>query len=170
MITNTGFFIIAMSGSVHAMLYSIFFQIIYSIVVLGIFIILLSLKSYVSFRVLNKITSLINLQYSNPGLALLFVLFLFSVGSLPPVLGFFGKYMFFVGLLQDNSPLIATITIMQSIVSMIAYLRLMKLIFFSKEESLNFYVPLSMPVSLILVLLLFVNVGGFLLLKAWTVV
>jgi len=136
-IANTGFFILPMSFTdAYALSSLFFFQLVYSLIMLGIFYVLVSLRLYFTLYMFDKVSTFVNLFKENPILALVFAIFLFSLGSIPPVSGFFGKYVFLVGVLDINLFFGALILLFGSVLSLIVYLRILKIMFFS-SDSLN---------------------------------
>jgi len=152
MISNIGFFIFPLSLNDSYVTINMFsFQIIYSIIIIGIFGILVALKPIHNNRQYDKVSVLINLFRSNPALAILLATFLFSLGSIPPVAGFFGKYIYFLGLLSFNNIFVSVFFFFSSALPLIVYLRLLKLMFFT-SESYGFQMFRSISFSLAMLL------------------
>lgn len=158
-ISNTGFFVLPMAlNDPYAIALMFFFQLVYSLIMLGIFYILLSLRLYFNLFVFDKVSSLLNFVKENSSLALVFSIFLFSLGSIPPVSGFFGKYVYLVGVLDVNLFFVALILLFGSVLSLIVYLRILKIMFFSDDKyNWNVYVPLPFSYSCGLIVLCVTN-------------
>jgi len=152
MITNIGFFIYPLSLNESYITINMFiFQIIYSIIIIGIFSILIALKPIYNDRQYDKVSILINLFRSNPALAVLLATFLFSLGSIPPVAGFFGKYVYFLGLLSFNNVFVSVVFFFFSALPFIVYLRLLKLMFFTSEYyGFQMFRPISFSLAILL--------------------
>jgi len=166
-IGNTGFFLLPLITNNQDNINKMFnFLIIYCIIMLGIFICLSTFTSlFEKFR-FDKVTSITNLFYVNPGLAVVFATFLFSLGSIPPILGFFGKFMFLVAVLEFNLYFVGLIFILLTILLIVAYLRIIKGLFFTNiildfpvMGSISF--PQSLTLSLIFIYNLLMPFFGF---------
>jgi len=158
MIAHTGFFLMPMAfDDEYAMFTSIYFQMIYSVVMMGIFISLLCLRSYSTFDITNSLYSLANLSNHNIGLALIILLNIFSLGSIPPVAGFLGKFMSLVGLLVYYEGFVIYAIILFSLISFIMYLSFVKIMFFIKDEC-YFLVPIPGSIAFSLCVLFLFNI------------
>ena len=70
-----------------------------------------------------------------PLLAGLLALFMFALSGIPPFAGFFGKYYVFIAAIKSNLVWLAIIGIISSVISVYFYLRLVVVMYFSKDES-----------------------------------
>lgn len=158
-ISNTGFFILPLAfNDAYVISSMFFFQLVYCLIMLGIFFVLLSFRLYFSLYMFDKVSSLINVFKENSALALVFSIFLFSLGSIPPVSGFFGKYVYLVGILDVNLFFGGLILLFGSVLSSIVYLRILKIMFFTDDKyNWNVYVPLPFSFVLALTVLCLVN-------------
>ena len=104
-------------------LYSfVFFAFSYLFLTLGIWVIFLSLDC-------TFLADLQNLARSNLVLATSLAVFLFSLAGIPPLLGFFSKYLVFVGLLDLGLYFLGGVVVIVSCFSTFYYLRILKLAF-----------------------------------------
>lgn len=89
-----------------------------------------------SFFVLTKISDLQNLIYTHKSSVLSLSLLFFSLGGIPPFLGFFPKLALLKLLLDSQYFFVLLFTIILSIVSLGYYLRLIKVMMFDKPSLL----------------------------------
>jgi NADH-quinone oxidoreductase subunit N len=82
----------------------------------------------------DSIYSLVNLFNINPVLSFSFLILLFSLGGLPPLLGFYNKFYLFNLLIKNEYYIFVFFNMLMSIISFFYYLRLLKLIFFDKNN------------------------------------
>lgn len=75
------------------------------------------------------------LSRRNPGLAAAMAVFLFSLAGIPPLAGFMGKYQVFMAAIEGGYVWLAVAGILTSVVGAYYYLRLIFLMYFSKEGS-----------------------------------
>jgi NADH-quinone oxidoreductase subunit N len=71
---------------------------------------------------------------SNPLLASLMAIFMFSLAGLPPMAGFFGKYLLFAAALKSGFVTLTIIAVISSIISMYFYIGLVLTMFFKDPE------------------------------------
>jgi len=109
----------------------------YSVVMVGIFAILSALRFSFYLAILSKQTIFLNMFKINPILALCFAIFLFSLSSIPPLIGFFGKFILYAGSLVENVVLVGIIFILIGLIVTYVYLRFLKLIFFVNQDNSN---------------------------------
>jgi NADH-quinone oxidoreductase subunit N len=135
MISNTGYFLacflIFNIEGIHVLLFYLFN---YLLINTGIFICLLNLYNIKNVRNLNdSIYNLTNLFNINPTLSICFLVLLFSLGGLPPLLGFYNKFYLFYLLVKNEFYFFVLFNMLISIISFFYYLRLLRLIFFSRN-------------------------------------
>jgi NADH-quinone oxidoreductase subunit N len=75
------------------------------------------------------------LYRTNPRLALLLMLSLFSLAGIPPVAGFFGKIFLFIAAAEKGFYLLVLIAVLNTIISLFYYLLVIKAMFISKNET-----------------------------------
>jgi len=135
MIANTGSFLLPIAlDDIYTIALFFVFLFIYSVTMFIIFGVLVCLRSVSLNTYFDKTSNLINLSFSNMGLAVVMSISLFSLGSIPPVAGFFGKYIYLLGILDFNAVIVALFIVLCSIFTIFVYLRLVKLMFFTSEK------------------------------------
>ena len=103
------------------------------------------------------------LKESNPVLALILSLTLFSIAGIPPIVGFLAKIGIFLVVIKSSAYLAALIGIVLSVISTFYYIRFIKVLYFDNSLVGKLYIPISTKKSLviaslaILLLLLCIN-------------
>lgn len=103
---------------------------IYLIMNVGVFACILSMK--VQNRMVENISDLAGLGRSNPAMALLLMILMFSMAGIPPMAGFFGKFFVFMAALNAELYVLAIIGAVSSVVSAFYYLRIIKIMYFDE--------------------------------------
>ncbi|MER2519308.1 MAG: NADH-quinone oxidoreductase subunit NuoN [Bdellovibrionales bacterium] len=101
---------------------------IYTINVIGAFGVLLALRG--KGRELENIKDIAGLSKTNPALAFAMAVFMFSLAGVPPLAGFFGKYIVFVAAVKANMVPLAVLGVAASAIAAFYYLRVVKLMYF----------------------------------------
>ena len=81
-------------------------------------------------RMLEQISDLSGLARTDPGLALAFAVFMFSMAGIPPFAGFWGKYFIFTAAVQSGLWTLAVIGVLTSVIGAYYYIRIIKVIYF----------------------------------------
>ncbi|ABI62187.1 NADH-quinone oxidoreductase subunit NuoN [Granulibacter bethesdensis] len=84
-------------------------------------------------RQLEKVSDLAGAGRTDPALALLLAIFMFSMAGIPPMSGFFGKLYVFLAAVQAGEPLLwglAVIGVLTSVIGAYYYLRVVKVMYF----------------------------------------
>ena len=85
-------------------------------------------------RALEEISDLSGLARTDPGLALLMAVFMFSMAGIPPLAGFFGKLYVFLAAVQTGMWTLAVIGVLTSVVGSYYYVRIVKVMYFDPPE------------------------------------
>lgn len=160
-ISNVGFLLLALaintSDSTEAFL---FYLISYTITNINIFFVLLAFGYLINTNNNNNtIKNKINQNYSdiiennsspikyitqlkgqstiNPLLSLSLAISLFSFAGVPPLIGFFGKQMVLLSAAENGYYFLAIIGIITSVISAAYYLKIIKIIYFDKSNSIT---------------------------------
>jgi NADH-ubiquinone oxidoreductase chain 2 len=158
-ISHIGFLLLALSiNSVESIQSFIFYLIQYSISNLNAFFLLISI-GYTLFMFTNKNIDHLNLLdknnspiqllsqikgyfFTNHMLAISLAITIFSFAGIPPLLGFFAKFMVLSAALQKGFVFITFIAIITSVISAVYYLNIIRFMFFdsnSYEFSKSFF-------------------------------
>lgn len=113
----------------------IFYFVVYILASLGIFAILLALRS--GKETIEKIDDFKGLAGKHPVIALMLSLLMFSMIGLPfpPFAGFFGKFFVFGAAIAKGYYVLAVIGMITSVVAAYYYLRIVKLMYFDKPDA-----------------------------------
>jgi NADH-quinone oxidoreductase subunit N len=85
-------------------------------------------------RPVEKIGDLAGLSRSDPTLALVMAVAMFSMAGIPPLSGFFGKLYVFLAAVQAGLWPLAVIGVLTSVIGAFYYLRVVKLMYFDTSE------------------------------------
>ncbi len=80
-------------------------------------------------RAVEQISDLAGLSRTDPALALMMAIFMFSMIGVPPLSGFFGKLLVFSAALQAGLPALVVIGIISSVIGAVYYLRVVKVMY-----------------------------------------
>lgn len=119
-------------GTVEGIQLSFFFFLIYIITSLGILIILLNTESYRQGKNLVYVNDLCNFGHNNNLIAISFSIMLLSMAGIPPLAGFFSKYLIFKLLIESSFYWLTIYVILISVINAFVYIRLIKSLLFDK--------------------------------------
>jgi NADH-quinone oxidoreductase subunit N len=145
-ISHLGFLMFAITFSTHDAYF--FYLIIYTLTSLNLFIILCT-----GYDISRSWATLSGLQ--NKGLALAIGLSFFSLAGIPPLAGFYAKFLVLSELIQVGWYSLTFLAILTSVLSTANYLRLIKFISFDSMGS-PIYTPAATIISILSTFLLFV--------------
>jgi NADH-quinone oxidoreductase subunit N len=101
-------------------------------------------------RMVEGIDDLAGLSKTNPGLALVLSIFMFSMAGIPPLAGFLGKLYVFQAAIQSGLYTLAIIGVLASVIGAFYYIRIIKVMYFdSPIEALDTGISSEMKALLI---------------------
>src|ERR1700742_3564639 len=103
---------------------------IYMAMTLGTFAIILTMKR--NGQQVENISDFAGLSRTNPLLAFLFAMLLFSLAGVPPLAGFFGKFYVFAAAMKAGLFTLAVIGVLSSVVGAYYYLSIVKTMYFDE--------------------------------------
>ena len=118
---------------------SFFYLTLYFVMTIATFSFLLSF----GYRNVNELAGI---GRSNPVLGISFALLLFSMAGVPPLAGFFGKYVVFQSAVASQMYSVALVAVVTSVMGGVYYLRIIKTMFFAKTDEILMPVAIS-PVA-----------------------
>ncbi|MDM9629417.1 NADH-quinone oxidoreductase subunit NuoN [Rhizobium sp. S152] len=138
------------------------YMVIYMTMTLGGFAIIMSMRRK-DGTVVENVSDLAGLSTTNPFMATIFTILMFSLAGIPPLAGFFAKYFVFVAAIEAKLYALAIIGILSSVVGAFYYLRVIKLMWF--DEATGEFARVSGSLRLVfgvsgLLVLAYVFVGG----------
>ena len=101
----------------------------------------------------EEIDDLRGLGWKTPFIAGSMVVFLLSLTGIPPTAGFIGKWLIFVAAIHADYAWLAAVAIINSVISLFYYFRIVKALFLRPEEDAKCEVPRSTLLALSIVLL-----------------
>jgi NADH-quinone oxidoreductase subunit N len=135
-INNVGFILIglacATADGASAMLV---YLAIYIVMTIGSFIAVLMLKTAAGDAV-EQIAQMAGLSRSRPLLALCMAIFMFSLAGIPPLFGFWGKFVVFQAAVRADLVAVAALGIAGSVVSAFYYLKVVKTMYFDEPAGI----------------------------------
>lgn len=135
-INNVGFVLIGLAVATPqgaaAMLTYLF---IYVVMSLGAFVAILMLKDAAGNPV-ERIADLSGLSRTRPGLALALAMIMFSLAGIPPLFGFWGKFVVFQAAVQGGFVALAAIGIAASVIGAFYYIKVVKIMYFDEPAEM----------------------------------
>lgn len=133
-ISHAGYALVGLStGTIIGISATIRYMVIYLVVVLGLFACILSLRRKNGGAIKN-ITDFAGLSQSDPFLACIITILVFSLAGIPPFAGFFGKYFLLLSAIKDGWYLLAIVGLLSSVISVYYYLRIISVIWFDEAN------------------------------------
>ena len=137
------------------------YMLIYLVTTLGTFAFILAMRR--KDGNVEQIGDLAGLSQTNPIMATILTILMFSLAGIPPLAGFWGKWYTFLAAMQANLYALAIIGIVASVVGAFYYLRIIKIMWF--DAPVGGFVPVAGELRLVLgasglLVLFYVLVGG----------
>jgi NADH-quinone oxidoreductase subunit N len=158
-VSHTGYLLLAFStGNVEGVQMMFYYLVIYMISGLSFWSVYLFLiqKQSTYFNKNNKeLSDLILLKESNPILALILAMTLFSIAGIPPIVGFLAKVGVFLVVVKSSAYLVSVVSIVLSVISTFYYIRLIKVLYFENTLVGKLYLPITTQKSLVIAILSF---------------
>ena len=119
---------------------------IYLVMVIGTFCCVMCMRR--QGRMVEGIDDLKGLSRSNPMMALVLAIMMFSMAGIPPLAGFFGKLYIFLAAIEAGLIGLAVIGVLSSVVGAYYYMRIVKVMYFD-EPAEGFDTPIGGEMKLI---------------------
>jgi NADH-quinone oxidoreductase subunit N len=119
---------------------------IYVAMTLGTFAVILTMKR--NGQHVENISDFAGLSRTNPLLAFIFAMLLFSLAGIPPLAGFFAKWYVFVAAIKAGLFTLAVVGVLTSVVGAFYYLTIIKVMYF--DEPLGKLDPMRMELRTVL--------------------
>jgi len=161
-INNVGFALVGLAaGTAEGVAAVMSYMAIYVAMTLGSFVCILQMKDR-DGKPVETIASLAGLSQSRPGLAAAFAIFMFSLAGIPPLFGFWAKFLVFDAAVAAGMSGLAAIGIAASVIGAFYYLKIVKTIYF--DEPAEGYAEARRPIDYgVITLCALVIVFGYLL-------
>jgi NADH-quinone oxidoreductase subunit N len=119
---------------------------IYLAMTLGTFACILAMRR--DGRMIEDIDALSGLSRTNPLMAFMLAMLLFSLAGIPPLAGFFAKFYVFLAAIHAGLYVLAVIGVLLSVVGAYYYLRIVKLMYF--DAPAERFEPMQAPLAAVL--------------------
>lgn len=150
-ISHMGFLLLGISsGTLQGLQATSVYLFIYLLLTINFFSIIFGVRKYVSVFKIKTLDDFRLLFKSNPIIAIILSLNLFSYAGIPPLAGFFGKFYVLSVSTNVGMYFVVFFAIVFSIISSVYYIRLVKLMFFEKSERWSLYRTFSYGAALVL--------------------
>jgi NADH:ubiquinone oxidoreductase subunit 2 (subunit N) len=176
-VANIGFVVLSMNLlNSFGLESSLVYIIIYFITLSSLIIILSSSR--------NKFIIFLNNSWFNmKPIGLVIIILILSISGLPPLLGFFSKWLVFLSLVESGKLFLSVVIILMTSLSVGFYLRLIKIIFFhnnsslvkfekilSKPKFLNYNIYIIVNFIFIMSMILMLNPNFISLISSWSLI
>ncbi|MFL6845838.1 MAG: NADH-quinone oxidoreductase subunit NuoN [Allosphingosinicella sp.] len=131
-INNVGFALIGLAAATRDGVASVlFYMAVYVVMTLGTFLIVLRMRDQEG-RPVESIASLSGLSTTRPWLAAGMAIFMFSLAGVPPLFGFWPKFLVFDAAVRAHLTWLAAVGIATSVISAFYYLKIVKTMYFDE--------------------------------------
>ena len=158
-ISHTGYLLLSFStGNIEGLQMMFYYLSIYMISGLTFWAVYLFLinKDDIYFNKNNKeLGDLVLLKESNPMLAFILTMTLFSIAGIPPLVGFLIKLGVFSVVVKSSAYLISLVSILLTVISTFYYIRLIKVLYFENTLVGKLYLPITTNKALLIAILSF---------------
>ena len=120
---------------------------IYLFMNVGTFAVILSMRQ--KGRMVENISDLAGLGKTNPGMAAVMGVLMFSMAGIPPMAGFWGKFYVFMAAVHAGLWTLAILGVLSSVVAAFYYLRIVKVMYFDEPVE-AFDRPADKPMRLVM--------------------
>ncbi|MEM0908362.1 MAG: NADH-quinone oxidoreductase subunit NuoN [Pseudomonadota bacterium] len=135
------------SGSEQGVVGVVVYMTIYLVTTLGAFACILAMRR-TDEGMVEDISDLAGLVRTQPFMAAMFTLILFSLAGIPPLVGFFGKFYVFLAAVEADLVPLAVIGVLASAVSAFYYLRIIKIMMI--DEPRDRFEPMAGELRIVL--------------------
>ncbi|GAA4523680.1 NADH-quinone oxidoreductase subunit NuoN [Chelativorans composti] len=146
-IGHVGFALVGLAANSEAGVRGvIIYMLIYLVMTLGTFAFILAMRR--NDENVEQIDDLAGLATTNPVMAVILTLMMFSLAGIPFLAGFFAKWYVFLAAIEVGLVTLAVIGVLASVVSAYYYLRIIKIMWF--DESVGGFQPMAGELRLVL--------------------
>lgn len=161
-ISHMGYALVGLAANSEAGIRGVaIYMLIYMIMTLGTFAFILAMRR--KDGNVEQIDDLAGLASTNPAMATIMTILMFSLAGIPPLAGFFAKWYVFLAAINANLVGLAIIGMLASVVGAYYYLRIIKVMWF--DQPVGGFAPMAGELKLVLGLsgafvLFYVLIGG----------
>ncbi len=161
-INNVGFALVGLAAATPEGVASVlFYMAVYVAMTLGAFLVVLRMRGE-DGQPVETIDSLSGLSRSRPGLALAMAIFMFSLAGIPPLFGFWPKFLVFFAAVEADLTWLAAVAIATSVIGAFYYIKIVKLMYFDEAAPAFAHTREPVTAGLIFASALFVSPLGYL--------
>lgn len=147
-ISHIGYILIAFASGTHTSLQALLvYMTIYMIMSIQSFSIILSLRKKLNGKSVNYLIEFVSLSRTQPILGITFAISLLSLAGVPPLAGFFSKWLVFSSAIQSHFYLLAIIGVLTSVLASVYYLRIIINMFARFNSPFKTYNSNNTPIS-----------------------
>ncbi|AJA08624.1 NADH-quinone oxidoreductase subunit N [Sphingopyxis fribergensis] len=137
-INNVGFMLIGLAAGTQQGVEGVLtYLLVYMLTTLGAFLVVLQLRDADGNQV-ESIPALAGLSQRRPGLAAAMAVFMFSLAGIPPLFGFWPKYLVFEAAVNANLVPLAVAGIVASVIGAFYYIAIIKMMYFDDKSDTEF--------------------------------
>ena len=137
-INNVGFMLVGLAAGTQQGVEGVLtYLLVYMLTTLGAFLVVLQLRDADGNQV-ESIPALAGLSQRRPGLAAAMAVFLFSLAGIPPLFGFWPKYLVFEAAVNANLVPLAVAGIVASVIGAFYYIAIIKTMYFDDKSDTEF--------------------------------
>jgi NADH-quinone oxidoreductase subunit N len=145
-IANMGYILMGCAAiSYSGIVAAIYYFLIYLLMSINVFSILIVIRRLTGMLKLKNIVEFVSISHSNFILSFLLVLCLLSLAGVPPLAGFFGKFLIFFVLIDNGQYLLALYAVLFSVLTCVYYIRLVRFLWFVEYDNYPIYFLNSIP-------------------------
>jgi NADH-quinone oxidoreductase subunit N len=146
-IGHIGFALVGLAANTQAGVRGVvIYMLIYLVMTLGTFAFILAMRRREGN--VELVEDLAGLSATNPMMATILTILMFSMAGIPPLAGFWAKWYVFLAAIEAGLYVLAVIGVLASVVAAYYYLRIIKLMWF--DESVGGFVPMAGELRLVL--------------------
>lgn len=132
-ISQAGYVVLGVfAGSAHGMATMVFYLFIYMFTNLAAFGVISTIENKTGKLNMDDYNGLYS---TNPKLAFVMMLAMFSLGGIPIFAGFFSKFFIFAAAMEQGETLLVFIALLNTVISLFYYLKVVKAMFINKTET-----------------------------------
>ncbi len=136
-INNVGYMLIGLAAGTQQGVEAVLtYLLVYVVTTLGAFLVVLQLRDAEGNQI-ESIPALAGLSQYRPGLAAAMAVFLFSLAGIPPLFGFWPKYLAFEAAVNANLVPLAVAGIVASVIGAFYYIAIIKTIYFDDRSEVE---------------------------------
>ena len=137
-INNVGFMLVGLAAGTQQGVEGVLtYLLVYMLTTLGAFLVVIQLRDANGNQV-ESIPALAGLSQRRPGLAAAMAVFLFSLAGIPPLFGFWPKYLVFEAAVNANLVPLAVAGIVASVIGAFYYIAIIKTMYFDDKSDTEF--------------------------------